>query len=792
MLKNYVKIALRHLRRNISYTFINLAGLTLGVTGSIILFLMVWFLTSFDQEHPAANRTYRIVHTSQMQDRVRHGTGLPNPMPGAVAEEITGIETVLRISSCENMLVRVESQPGQSNLFEEENGIAYTEAAYFELIQQPLLAGSGLLNQPYQAVIGRSLAQKYFGSQEPVGKTLRIDNQFDVTITGIMADPLVNSSFPFELLISWATVRESRLAEGWGSVSSSDQCFVRLSPGTNPQAVNNQFPAFVDKYQKSDIRAWSYRLQPITALKYDPELSNFRDDTVTKESIGVMVVIALFLVLTACINFVNLNTAVLSRRMKEAGIRKVLGSQRRQLIIQHLCETAMLTALAIVLSAGCAELALLKLNPFLKMHLHIKLFQPSQALFFAATWIVLSLVAGLYPAYLVARYKPVLILKNNLNNRAAGGFMMRRTLVVMQFAISQVLLIGTIIVLSQMSYLQHKDLGFQQQATIGVHLPEIDNLQKKRHVREAVRQFPGVEAVSLCFRPPSSGENALTDITIEGVEDNVIVYLKATDDAYVNLFDLTLLAGHNLPTSDTVRGVLINERTLKLTGVTDPQDALGRRVGLWDYEEPIVGVVKDFNTRSLRTAIDPVVLYNDLSEAETLVVRLTPGHFKETLAAIESAWKAQYPNFLFSYYFMDQKIGEFYEDVQKDFTLLTLFSGVAIFIGCLGLYGLVSFMAHQKEKEMGVRKVLGATTTQIMMRFSREFVVLTLIACLLSIPVAGYYMNQWLADYAYHIPLNGSVFILAVLITLCIALLTVSYRSFRAADKNPADVLKAS
>lgn len=790
MIRNYIIIALRNIRRNLSYTVINVFGLSLGITCSLVLFLLVTYLTSFDNYHPNGDRIYRLVHSSRNQDRIDYNPGVPNPLPEAVRNDINGVQHVLQVTTVEDAIVSVVKD-GDKKIFEEENKLAFTDSVYFTFFNQSVLSGSCALANPNEAVISNDLAKKYFGTDDVIGEIVRVNNLYDFTITGVIEPARRNSSFPFGLIMSFETIRKASLEEGWGSISSSDQCYLLLNPGVTPENVESQFPDFTKKYHgEIDFRQLTYYLQPLNELRYDTRMSNFSNRSVDKGSIWAMVVIAIFLIVTACINFINLTTAVAIRRSKEVGIRKVLGSQRVQLIMQYLSETGLITFIAVIASLGLAELALISMNTFMELDLHIDLTNLYLVSFIIVVWLIVSVISGVYPAFMLSGFKPVLALKNSMGNRTSGGYMLRRGLVIFQFMISQFLVIGTIILMSQMQYFNQKDLGFSKEAILTVPLPEAENNGKKRNLRSEVNDLPGVASVSLCYSPPASGNISITDFSIDGVEGDYLAQLKAVDENYNDLFEIEIVSGHDLGASDTVNGWLVNETLLKSIGLT-AEEVLGRKMELWAFDYPVVGVVKDFHTFSLEREIDPTVIYTDIASYETLAVKLKPGQFNATIASIEKAWSRQYPDFLFSYEFLDESIASFYEDTQKMSVLLILFSIIAIVIGCLGLYGLISFMANQKEKEIGVRKALGATTGQIMAIFSKEFTILILIAFLLASPLAGFVMNKWLENYAYRITIDWSMFTGGIVTTLIIAFVTVGYRSLRAAWTNPADVLRS-
>jgi ABC-type antimicrobial peptide transport system permease subunit len=503
-----------------------------------------------------------------------------------------------------------------------------------------------------------------------------------------------------------------------------------------------------------------------------------------------MGVVALFLVITACINFINLSTAVAVKRSREVGIRKVLGSQRMQLVFQFFNETGVITFISILLSIGMAELALIKLNSFLVLDLHVDLTDTSTLLYLFSVWIIVSLTSGLYPAMLLSGFSPALALKNKITNKSTGGFVLRRSLVVFQFVISQVLVVGTIILMTQMKFIREKDLGFSKEAIILVPLPEED-LTRKSTLKLEVERMPGVEMASLCYTAPSSGSVSATGFRVDGSEESLFTHVKMIDKDYIKLFGLELVAGTNIPESDTVPAWIVNEKLVKVAGFETPEDILGRNLRMWNRTLPVVGVVRDFHMLSLEREIDPIILFSMSDNYELMAVKFEPGKFNVSKDAIQQTWQTLYPNFVYSHQFLDEEIAGFYESEEQMSKMLSVFSSIAILIGCLGLYGLISFMANEKEKEIGVRKVLGATTGQIFYIFSREFIILVVVAFVIAAPLAGYAMGKWLENYQYRTPLSWMMFASGILLTLFIAFITVGYRSLRAAKTNPVEVLRS-
>lgn len=793
MIKNYFLVAFRNLKRNLSYSTINIFGLALGITCSFVLFLMITFYSSFDNFHDNKDRIYRVVSTSDNNGRVDHTAGVPVPLPAALDNDFTGIDQVLFISGVYKGLFTIENN-GSRKIFEQEEGLAYTDSTYFTFFNRKLIAGDykTALQEPNQVLLSKKIAKRFFGERNPMGELIRLNNKTNLEVTGLMEDYPENTSFPFEILISYATIKKEKEEGGWNSTSSDDQCYVMLQHGTLPSDIDSQFPAFNKKYQGDHNASEIKRaLQPLAEINHDKRFGNYGYNTISKSSLLAMGIVALFLLITACINFVNLSTAVAVKRSKEVGIRKVLGSQRTQLVGQYLAETGLITLTALVVSVGLSELALIQLNAFLHINLHVDFTDSHTIIFLLSVWVVVSLAAGFYPALLLSRFSPALALKNKITNRSTGGFTLRRSLVVFQFVISQMLIVGTAILLSQMNFLGSKDLGFSKDAIITLPIPDNAPLNNKKVLKSELERMKGVENVSLCYTPPSSGATSVTSYTLQGVEGNHLTQVKMADEEYIDLFQIKLIEGMNLVGLDSATSCLVNEQLVKSVGFKNPTDIIGRVVSIWGMKLPVAGVVKDFHTMSLTRAIDPTIIINDLTEYSAVSIKLKGGSVNETLGEIEKSWTAQYPDFLFSYEFLDKNIEEFYESEQKMSTLLVIFSGIAIAIGCLGLYGLIAYMANEKEKEIGVRKVLGASAGQILYIFSKELLLLVLVSFVIASPLAGYVMNGWLQNFAYHIDLNWSMFGVGIIVTLIIAFATVGYRTLKAANTNPVNTLRS-
>ena len=415
------------------------------------------------------------------------------------------------------------------------------------------------------------------------------------------------------------------------------------------------------------------------------------------------------------------------------------------------------------------------------------------------SWVslIVAALSGIYPSFVVSGFNPVSALKNSTGNKNSSGFNLRRTLVVLQFSISQFFIIGTIVLIGQMNYFQNKDLGFKKDAILTLPIPEQESpvvgegTSKMRTLRDEISRIGGVELASLNNKPPSSGSVSGTSFKIEGNEKDYETQVKLVDGNYLNLFGLKLIAGENVEDLDTAKGFLVNEKLAIMVGYNNPQEIVGKQINLWKKKLPVIGVVKDFHTMSLHQPIEATAMFNRIKNYQTLSVKINPQSMQETIKQIQQKWEGAYPDFIFSYEFLDDSIKEFYESEKKMSVLLSIFTSMAIFIGCLGLFGLASFMANQKTKEIGVRKVLGASVESIVFMFSKEYVKLIVLGFLLASPLAWYIMNQWLSGFAYKIDIGPLIFLTGIGVTFVIAIATVGYRSFQAAIINPAQSLRS-
>jgi predicted permease len=801
MFKNYFKTAFRNLKRNKSYAIINTLGLTVGIASCLLLFLVIRFESSFDNFHPKKNSIYRVCTEFHNEEGVSYHDGVSFPVTNAIRIDYPQIHEVAAIFN-RGAQVTINNGDKQSNKFVEDN-IYYAEPQFFSMFYFEWLNGDAAtsLKNPNNAVLTQATAEKYFGNlKNALGKTITLANKTPFIVSGILKDGPVNSDFPIKIVIPYSALANTNIKNNlndWVSTYGGAYTFIVLPEGLTPQRFNADLASFAKKHKPAEYSKDSYVLQPLKEIHYDERFGNYNGHTFSHSLITALSLIGLFLIVIACVNFVNLATAQAVNRSKEVGVRKVLGSNRKQLALQFLMETAIIVCSACVMAVLIAAVVLPFLNKLLEVQIQLNLIDdPIMILFLSCTAIIVTVLSGSYPAVILSGFNPITALKSKISSEMVGGVSLRRGLVVLQFAIANILIIGMILVVSQMNFFRNASLGFDKAEIINVPLiNDSINLTKLDFVRDRLKSNPDIQKVSFSYASPSADNNWSSDFRYDHAAKSTdfSANLKWADPDYFNTFNLRLVAGRPYGPSDTVRDFVVNETLLKKLGVRNPQDAIGRQISFWDGRMVgnIVGVVRDFNVNSLRRPLAPVVMSTWKHVYQTINIKIKPGSEKTALPFIEKLWKTTYPDFVYEYHFLDQTIENFYKQEDQLSQLYKIFAGIAIFISCLGLYGLVSFMAVQRTKEIGIRKVLGASVRTIIYLLSKEFTLLIMLAFVISAPIAWYIMHEWLKNYAYRIPLSASIFLLAIGSSILIAWLTVAHRAINAALANPIKSLRS-
>ena len=795
MIRNYLKIALRNLARHKIYGLINVMGLAMSMACGIVIFTLVKYHLGFDNFHKDSDRIYRFV-TEQHRDVVSYAGSVPPPFGKAFRNDYALAEKVARVVTRHDALINIDDGR-EPKKYKEKEGIAMAEPEFFDIFNFPFLQGDKktALTEPYTAVLTEKLAKKYFGNENPIGKTFKLENKTIFKVTGVLKDIPVNTDQRSEIYASWATLKSMNEwfadDDAWGGISTELQCFARLRPNVSVAQIEKLLPAYVTKYRPKSKNVHVYKLQPLSQVHFDSRFGGVME----KRNLWILSFIALFLIITACVNFINLATAQALRRSKEVGIRKVLGSLRGQLFRQFVAETAVITIIATIIAIGLAYLVLPFVNTSFKTQMTIHLLTDFQLmLFIPVLIIVVTLLAGSYPGLILSRFQPVTALKGKLSRQNVGGFNIRRALIVFQFTISLVLIIGMIVITQQMLYVKHADLGFNKDAIVMIPVGFDSSGTEEKTLRNELANTTGVQNVSLCFAAPSSDDSWNTTIRFDTrTEDELFrINLKAADENYIATFGLQLIAGKNIFPSDTVNEFVVNETMVRKLQLKSPGDALGKKIFFQggSLSAPIVGVVKDFHDYSFHSDINPVCITSYSQNYNDYAVKINMNNIRTVLPALEKKWNSMHPGKIYEYKFLDDSIAEFYETEETMLKLVRAFSLIAILICCVGLYGLVSFMAAQKTKEIGIRKVLGSSVGEILWIFGKEFSILILTAFAVAAPVAWLLMNSWLRDFKYRIQIGALTFILAIGLTAIVAIITIGWQSLKAAFMNPVKSLR--
>jgi len=794
MFKLNLKIALRNLWKYKGYTAINIFGLSVGLASCILIFIFVRYQLSFDKDYANDDRIYRVVSSWEYADGNQFkSSGVPLPLAPAMRNDFSQFDKVAAIQQSGG-IVKVKAQAGKAEVKDSED-IYYAEPSFFEIFNYSWLSGNPIqsLSSPNTVVLSEKMAKKYFGDwRNAIGNSINFDAEKDFKVTGVIKDNPQNSSFPLGIIFSYASY-SSRNMKSWGSVSSSSECFVLLKNGVTSADLDKPLQQFVKKYyvEKGPGKE-NHHFQPLNDIHHNEDYGNFSNQITPYKQIIGLAIIGLFLLLTACINFINLATAQAISRSKEVGVRKVMGSRRKQLIWQFLSETALITIISLLLACVFAELTLPKMENLFGGDVSFSLFgHPIIFVFLFGLLVLVSFLAGLYPALIMSGFSPALAIKNKVA-ASAGGVGLRKTLVVVQFAITAILIVSTLVVMKQMSFIRDKSLGFDTDAIAMIGLPaDSASLLKHNGFKERLLAIDGVKSVSFNGGAPSSGNNNETSFTYNSSKSaDFQVNVKTADDAYFKTFGLTLVAGKALSKSDTTKEFVVNETLLKKLNVKNPEEAIGKIMRIWGASGPIVGVVKDFNNYSLHEAIAPIAIFSRKTNNTRVALKLDKKEMAATLKNVEGAFNASFPDYVYENRFFDESLQGYYETERIMGALFKVFAGVVIFISFIGLFGLISFVATQRTKEIAIRKVLGASNFELVKMLNSSFMWMVLIANVVAWPVAYILISKWLTGFQYRIELSVWPFLIAMFISIIITLITVTLRSYKAARANTIDALK--
>jgi len=789
MLGKFLTVSLRKMARNMTSTVVNVVGLSLGISGALVIATLIRFESGFNGSYPKIDRLYRIVADEYPEGDMLHSGCSAGPVAVTLRENFTDVEAATLVYVDIDGQFMVNGREGRKK-FHETEGVARVMPEYFRMFDIHWTSGDPKsLAAPGTVALTRSIADKYFGDEDPVGKTIRMNNTVDLTVVGVLPDPPKTTDLRFTIYVSAANLRETdSWVFEWTNMSSNVQVFVLLKQGAAPGPIVSGLRKITDEVYKQAPDPKYFFLQPVADMHYDPVYADtFR--SVSRPTLAGLGLIGIFLLLTACVNFVNMATAQATVRSREVGVRKVLGAAPRSIALQFLAETLFIVTVSAVVALVIAETVTPLIATRLDIPVVFGLSDPASLLLTLALVIVTTGLAGIYPAMMLSGFGPAAALKGRVS---AGGLGLRRGLVIFQFAISQLLIISTIVVSSQMRYVIGKDMGFTGDGVVVTPIP-VSEPERLARLRNTLVADPHVLNVSFSYSPAISEFNWNSDMRYNenGAQKFIRTDLKFADSAYFRTYGLELIAGREPLPADTIREFVVNEAFVRKLGLTSPADVIGRTFRLGRREPmPVVGVVRDFNTQSLRTEINPCLIAPRISSYQEAGIRVRPDELGPTMALIEEAWNASFPEYVFQAQFLDENIEKLYVQERRVEFLFRTFAVTAIGIGCIGLFGLVSFMAARRTKEIGVRKVLGATVANIVGIFSKEFAALILVGFVVAAPVGYFAMSDWLDDFAYRIDIGPAVFLAALAAIVVITGVTIGYRALKAAGANPVESLR--
>ncbi|MBI1768822.1 MAG: ABC transporter permease [Bacteroidetes bacterium] len=809
MTKLYFILAFRSIIKHKLFSLINIIGLSIGLAVCLTIFSIVKYEFSFDKFQEDQSRIYRIYSEFKGAFSGLSG-GVPAALAGATKDEIAGLQTLAGFHSW-SCNVYVLNGSERKDFYKQER-IIFAGPDFFDLFKDyKWIEGSPStsLSKPFQVVLSESQARTYFGTPNPheaIGKEIHYRDSLLVTVAGIVSDQTGNTDIDFTDFISVGTVSNSWLKanirfDDWGSINSSSQLFIKLLPDVAPNQVEQQLRKLYKAHtEQNNAMNVEFGLQRLSDLHFNADIGIF-DHSRSAASIPtlrILIAVAFLILAIASINFVNLETALASQRAKEVGVRKIFGSSRMALVLHFITRSFVLTSFATAISLLLSALAPSLFTDLISPNVQLDLGNSLTIFFLVVLVMVTTLFAGFFPALALSSLQPIRALRNQIGARSnyKGTGAVRKTLIVFQFTLTQVLLLATIMAIKQINFLINKDLGFRKNAIIYFDSPWWEKRDKVRLLKGELEQISGLEEISLNSNPPAStGYATATMKFIDGkseVESNV--FLRFGDTSFVRVYGLKLLAGRNIHKSDNVSEFIVNETYSKLLGFKTPNDAINKELSFGGSKIPIVGVVKDFHFQSLHTPVKPAVIADTEGNFRCFGIKLTEQNgkqeFSSVIEKINQAWKRVYPDQQFNYQFMDQAIHKFYEKEERTNSLIQLATLVSVLISCLGLFGLASFTTIQRTKEIGIRKTLGANVNSILILLSRELITVVLIAFVMSVPISIYIVTEWLRNYAYHTDFSWWVFILTILLAFIVSIASIFYQAIRAASVNPSESLR--
>jgi len=798
MFRNYLKVAFRNFRRQKLYSFITIIGLSIGMTCCLLIMLYVKQELSYDSFYPESDRVYRVAHEVIRPQGRTQDAATPAPLAPALKEEYPEIEHITRLYFGDQALFEY----GNKRIF--ENRLIYADPEFFKVFPFRLLKGdpSHLLNTPDSMVLTASLAQKYFGDEQPIGQILRIDNQSNFQVTGVIEDVPINSHYHFDCVASFLALNEENFSPwlnlwtGYTTLYTYAVLPADLNVAEFTQKVANIITEHSGKRAGIERKIF---LQPLNSIHIRSHIETEIEANNFVSNLVILSTIAFLILVIACINYMNLATAQSAKRAKEVGMRKVLGAERFQLLKQFMGESVLLTLLAMCASLVLVEIFLPVFSSLVGKP--VDLIYKENLFFlvgFFAIAILIGILSSIYPAVFLSRHQPIKTLKGLKESikGSTGQLIFKKALVVIQFSVSVLLIACTIIIINQLHYMRNAHLGFEKNYTIVVPVRSESGQKQHEAMKHELMTYSGIVSASACLETPIGSYTIISRAFPEGrdAEQSFFIDHNFVDYDFIDNFNIEIVAGRKFSkefSTDLKEAFIINEAAVRKWGFSSPGEVLGKRLrsGL-DIEGTIIGVTKDYHISSFHDEIEPLVMICDPEYFWTTAVKIKSDNVPATLAFIEKTWTKFNPEYPFTFSFLDEDINRLYAGEEQTARIIRSFSVIAIFIACLGLFGLAAFTVEKRTKEIGIRKALGASVSNLIVMLSSEFTKWVLVANIIAWPVAYYAMSKWLQAFAYRINIGLVPFVIAAALAFFIALLTVSYQAIRAAVANPVDALK--
>lgn len=794
MIKNYIKIAFRNLWRHKSFSLINIIGLAVGMAAFMLIVMYVSFELSYDNFHQKRDQIYRlnVDIKSSPTETMKLAVGSA-PMGPALKSDFSEVLESVRMFGG-GTLVKVNNQ-----LFQ-ENSVYYADPAIFKVFSLQLVRGNAdnALKNPYSVVITETTAKKYFGSADPMGKTILVENKYPTAVTGVIKDIPRNSQLRCDMFYSVSTLEQmnpGRLSQ-WGNFGNFT--YLLLAKNTNAALLQSKFPAFLKRHISENDRKngqdYALFIEPLKDVYMDPRAWGTEGGSMS--NVRIFSVIALFILLIAAINFINLTTARAVERAKEVGIRKVIGAVRNQLTTQFLGESIMICLISFIVAVALISFCLPMFNQLAGKEICHNIFEHGYLFILFAISLIIGLAAGTYPALTLSGFKPIVVLKGRFST-SAKGTVLRKGLVVFQFTISIILIVGTLMVYNQLNYMRSQPLGFNKAQMLTLNFGGDESVHKSlENFKIEFKSIPNVLSATVSSGVPGVGNpNAHSEIeNKDGTMQPTNINMYDVDYDFIPTYGIKIVAGRAFSTSfgtDSTKAIVINEAAAKSLGYISPGQAIGKKFSQWGREGQIVGVMKDFHYRSLQENIQPLNFRVNPSNTWVFTLKIAAQNIPATIAAIQNKWKVLVPQRPIDYSFVDESFNKQYATEERFGKLFLYFAVLAIFISCLGLLGLASYSTLQRTREIGIRKVMGASIFGIVNMLSKEFLLLVIIAAIIAFPLAWWGMHTWLQDFAYKADIGWWIFATAAILAFLIAITTVSFQAIRAAVANPVKSLRS-